>query len=86
MVLRVLADILQLYLVVLFVRIIFSWFPVEPYSSLHKVVRVFAALTDPILAPLRRLVPPLRLGGAAIDLSPLILFFAISVVRSLLLR
>ena len=42
----------------------------------------FARLTDPILVPLRRVIPPLRVGAAGIDLSPLILFFALEIIVS----
>jgi YggT family protein len=79
---RFVVDILQLYIVILLVRIIFTWFPISPWSSMGKVVQFFARLTDPILVPLRRIIPPLRVGGAAIDLSPLILFFALEIVIS----
>jgi YggT family protein len=41
-------------------------------------------VTEPILAPVRRLVPPLRVGGAAIDVAFLIVFFAIVVLRAII--
>lgn len=40
------------------------------------------AVTDPILNPLRRLIPPLRLGGIALDLSSMILIFALVILES----
>lgn len=39
-------------------------------------------VTDPPIKALRRLIPPLRLGGASIDVSVLVLFIAIFVVRT----
>jgi YggT family protein len=73
---------LQLYYVVLIVRIILSWVPSlpEPVEPLARVVR---ALTDPLLIPLRRMIPPVRIGAGALDLSPLVLFFGISILTSL---
>jgi YggT family protein len=73
---------LQLYYVVLIVRIILSWVPSlpEPVEPLARVVR---ALTDPLLIPLRRMIPPVRIGPGALDLSPLVLFFGISILTSL---
>ncbi|MFB6574516.1 YggT family protein [Kocuria palustris] len=40
------------------------------------------AVTDPILNPLRRLIPPLRLGGMALDLSSMILIFGLVILES----
>lgn len=41
------------------------------------------AVTDPILNPLRRLIPPLRLGGIALDLSSMILIFGLVILESI---
>lgn len=73
---------LQLYFIVLIVRIILSWVPSlpEPVEPLARMVR---ALTDPLLIPLRRMIPPVRVGPGALDLSPLVLFFGISILQSL---
>lgn len=69
-----------LYLFVLIVRIILSW-----VTSLPEPIRPFArfvgALTDPVLRPFRGLLPPIRLGGAALDLSPILLFVLIGILR-----
>lgn len=76
---------LQLYFFVLIARIILSYIThlPEPVLPLARGVR---ALTDPLLLPLRRLIPPVRIGPGALDLSPLVLFFGISILRSLLCR
>lgn len=42
------------------------------------------SVTDPPMNALRRLVPPLRFGGVALDLGFLILVFAISILQSVL--
>ena len=63
----------------LIARIIISWFPVDPY---HGVVQFLHQTTEPLLAPFRRL--PLQIG--TLDLSPLIAFFALSLVSRLLVR
>lgn len=82
----VLCGLLQLYLFVLIGRIILSWIPSLP-EPLLPVARFLSALTDPILTPLRNVLPPLRIGAGALDLSPLVVFFVISyVLRPLLCR
>lgn len=56
-----------------------------PYG--HPVRKVFdglAAAINPVLSPIRSVLPPLRLGGMALDLSPLVLFFGIAILRSIL--
>ncbi len=63
----------------LFARIIVSWLPVDPY---HSVVQFLFQVTEPILAPFRRL--PLRIG--MLDLSPLLAFIAIFFIRNVLVR
>jgi YggT family protein len=50
------------------------------------VVGVLAALCEPVLRPLRRLIPPVRAGGASIDLSVLIVIIVAQVVVVPILR
>jgi YggT family protein len=71
---------LQLYVILLVARIIFSWFPVTPGSALEGIDSFLRMLTEPILGPLRRALPPVRLGAMGLDLSPLIVFFVIELL------
>ena len=53
----------------------------------HPVRRVYeflSRLVEPVLRPIRRVIPPLRIGGAALDLSPLILIVGISLLNGFL--
>jgi YggT family protein len=83
-VLRIIADLIQFYIVILFVRIVLTWFPIDPWSPFAKVSRGLARVTDPVLVPVRKVVPPMRLGGAALDLSPIIVFVALEVIARIL--
>ena len=65
--------------IALIVRVISSWLPISPYSGW---VRWSYALSEPILAPLRRVVP--NLGG--LDITPILAYFLINIVESLLFR
>jgi len=40
---------LQLYIIVIFVRVILSWFPISPDSALASVYRFVYAITEPVL-------------------------------------
>jgi YggT family protein len=77
---RIVVDLLQLYLVLIFVRIILSWFPVDPWSKAFRYIRMLDRVTDPVLVPVRRVIPPLRIGGGAIDISPMIVLIVLEIV------
>jgi len=78
-----LRTLVWVYILILFARALLSWFPSEPGTPLYGVVRALDRITEPVLRPIRRLLPPLRAGGTAIDLSLIIaiLFLEIVVVN-----
>ena len=84
MIARIAVDLIQAYIVVLFVRIILTWFPTDPWSGLGRFERTLGRVTDPVLAPIRRVLPPLRVGGGGIDLSPIVALVALEVLVSIL--
>ena len=77
-------SLLQLYLLVLIVRGVLSWFPISPDGSVATVAGFLYLVTDPVLGPLRRVLPPLRMGAMALDLSPIVAFFGFSILIRLL--
>lgn len=53
----------------------------------HPVRRIYDALAagiNPVLAPIRSVLPPVRMGTMALDLSPLILFFGLAIIRGII--
>lgn len=54
-------------------------------DSLEPVRRVVYRLTEPVLAPVRRVIRPVRLGGVYFDLSVTLVFVAVVVLRQLVL-
>ncbi|MEZ5140899.1 MAG: YggT family protein [Acidimicrobiales bacterium] len=76
--------VLQAYLLLLFVRIVLSWFPISEGSPVAGIYRALYAVTEPVLAPLRRVLPPVQLGGVALDLSPIIVVLVISILLNAL--
>jgi YggT family protein len=72
--------VLQLYFWVIIARVIFSWIRVTPGTPVASVYSVIFNLTEPVLGPLRRAIPPMRMGAAAIDLSPLIIIIGIQLI------
>ncbi|MEY3407979.1 MAG: hypothetical protein RL038_1040, partial [Actinomycetota bacterium] len=57
----------------------------RPRGLMLGVVDFVFSITDPPLRFLRRYIPPLRLGMVSLDLSFLVLFFGLQVVRGLIL-
>ncbi len=77
-----LCQLLLAYLIIIFARIICSWFPISPDSTLASIYAFLHTVTEPVLGPLRRVIPPLGMGGMGLDLSPLIVIFGITILRS----
>lgn len=46
-------------------------------------MRILGTLTDPVLNPIQRVVPPI---GGTIDISPVVAFFAVQLVKTFILR
>jgi YggT family protein len=65
-------------MIALFVRVISSWFGISPYG---RWMRPIFALTDWIIEPIRRILPPLGM----IDFSPLVAWLVLSVARNFVL-
>ena len=76
--LQVLAQTLQIYSLVLIVRVLLSWFPNLDWGN--PVLSSVSAITDPYLNAFRGLIPPL--GG--LDLSAILAFLALQLIQSLL--
>lgn len=65
--------------IALIVRVLSSWLPISPYSGW---VRWSYALSEPILVPLRRVVP--TMGG--LDITPILAYFLLNIIESVLFR
>lgn len=86
MISSILYWLLSLYFLVLIVRLILDWVQVfsrdwRPSGILLILAETVYSLTDPPIRFLRRFIPPLRLGGVALDLAFLVLILAVSIAR-----
>lgn len=61
------------------IRILISWIRIDPY---HPIVRILDQITEPILAPARRIIPPI--GG--LDFSPVIVIILLNILERILLQ
>jgi YggT family protein len=81
--------VLLLMQLLLIARAVLDWTvalagPTAAGSTRSRLTVGVRAVTEPVLAPVRRLVPPLRVGGVAIDLAFILVFLVIVVLRSLI--
>jgi YggT family protein len=67
-------------MVVMAARAVLSWFPTRPGTALASVNSILHELTEPVLAPVRRVIPP----AGMFDLSFIVVFFFLVVLRSVL--
>jgi YggT family protein len=81
---RIACILLTVYWLILFVRIIFSWFPPPTSGPGRAIFEVIYDLTEPILGLVRGLLPAIRMGAMGLDLSPIIVFVAIAVLQQAL--
>jgi YggT family protein len=72
-----LGKLIGLYEIVLLIRIVLSWIPHNPYN---QAIRFLYKITDPVLNPVRKLIPPFK----GIDFSPIIVFLALGILKQLI--
>ena len=71
---------LQLYLLAVFGRVILSWFPLSQGGAMAAIYSFLFSITEPVLGPIRRVLPVARFGGAGLDLSPMVVMFGIFIL------
>jgi YggT family protein len=75
------------YLILIFIRILMSWIPRMPYNRyLAAFLKFVSDVTDPYLNLFRRILPPVRMGGAGLDLSPIVATFVLIIVTSIVVN
>ena len=72
----IICQLVNLYAFVIIARAISSFFPVSPSSPFAAIVDVLYRLTEPVFAPIRRVMPPM--GG--LDFTPLVVLLALQII------
>ena len=73
-----LCSLISVYYIVLFARVILSWFPMQPGTALASIASVIYQLTEPVMGPVRRIIPTVGM----IDISPIVVFFGLRILQS----
>ncbi len=74
---QILRLLLQIYEIILLLRVLLSWFQIDPYNPL---VRILYTLTEPLLQPIRQILPP----AGMMDFSPLVAFLLLFALQNVL--
>jgi YggT family protein len=83
-VISILSLLIQVYEFLILIRVLLSWVAVDLYRSRYgnRLLRGFYQLTDPIILPLQRIIPPI---GGVIDLSPVVALILLEIARRVLI-
>jgi YggT family protein len=76
---QVIEGLLWFFIAMLWIRFVVDWVQVfarswTPHGPLLVLLEVIYSVTDPPIKALRRVIPPLRIGNFALDLSMLLVF------------
>lgn len=80
-------GVLWTFMVLLIIRLVVDWIQVfarswQPSGPVLVVLEVVFSITDPPIKALRRVIPPLRLGNIALDLSFILVFIVVLLLRA----
>jgi YggT family protein len=82
----VLFWLLQLWVFCAIARAVLSWFPISYNSVAHRINTLLVRITEPVIAPVRRVIPPVGVGGVGVDMAFLVVILGIQLVAIPLLR
>lgn len=74
-------SLIQLYVIVIIVGVLLSWFPTQPGSGIAQLRELIGRVTDPVMLPVRRAVGA-SFGG--LDFSPIIVIIGLQVIAGIL--
>jgi YggT family protein len=77
-----LCSVISVYYIVLLARVFLSWFPLQPGTALASIASIIYQLTEPVMGPVRRLIPTIGM----IDISPIVVFIGLQILQSAICR
>ena len=82
-IIKLISNLFQIYNLLIFARIMSSWFGVKRDSQLYRVLYM---ITEPVLGLFRNLFNSFGLLGSGIDFSPMVAIFALNYIRNFIIR
>ncbi len=80
-----LVQIIDIYMIIIIVRAVLSWFPINPQSSFFRIYLFIIQITEPVLGRVREFLSRM-IPNMAIDFSPFIIIILLNVLRNFILR
>jgi YggT family protein len=81
------AVLVVVYTILIFVVILLTWIPRIPYNVWSdRALTWLREVTNPYLGLFRRIIPPVRIGPGALDLSPIVAIIVLQIVGSIVVR
>jgi YggT family protein len=78
-------TLITIYIFIIFVRAMLSWLPPSSnHGVVHQVSRVTYLMTEPVLRPVRGLMPMVRVGGQGLDLSVFVVILLLIILRAVI--
>jgi uncharacterized protein YggT (Ycf19 family) len=77
----IICALVSVYILLFFVRIVLTWFPIDPSGPVGSVNSFLFAITEPLLRPFRN--PMARVGGMGFDLSSIVVMLLLFFVRAI---
>ena len=77
-------SVINLYTFVIIIRLLMSWVPPTPGSTYQTIYDGFVTVTEPVLAPVRSLLPPMRMGMMALDISPILVIIGLNILTRII--
>lgn len=72
----IICQLLNLFVIAIFVRVILSWFPLAPGGAMSSVYSVLYTVTEPVLGPIRRMLPSVGM----LDISPIVVIVLVQIL------
>ena len=82
-IIKLISNIFYVYNLLIFARIISSWFSIDRNSELYRILYL---LTEPVLGPFREFFYRYGLMGAGLDFSPIAAIFVLNLIKNFLIR
>ncbi|MDD4100716.1 MAG: YggT family protein [Candidatus Cloacimonetes bacterium] len=76
LIIKTLINALNIYNILIFARVILSWIIQDPYNPIY---RFLYSITEPVLGPLRRIIP-----SGMLDFSPIVAYFLVRILAGIL--
>lgn len=82
--LELIATLLEIYFYAVLAWVILSWIRVSSTHPLGRAQFFLDRIIYPVILPIRRVLPPIRFGGGALDLSPIVLLIGLRILTGIL--